>query len=430
MSIEELRVKHERLKKNSDITLANMQKIADESYRVADVANNSREILNNLDKEFEIQTGLKGNDIKFLFAAVGLQLARIVILNELTKTETAGSGNRNETKLHEFQEKLLKKFNPGEAVKERPYYASMEHIITKVGVPYDATASLTNASIEKMLGKDRSWDFALNSLIPDEKLSLFKGANHRFATLGHDPILGLIFGTANIMTNTITCVKTPVAVGEIGIPVLTTNHVVYTSNFKDPRIATYGSTAIMLKQAVERTKDQPSVFVASLIKQIIHIGTDLYTTLGIQIPGANLILSNTDAEKLTSYVSAGDIIKIGASAKLAELINLLISTLHMLMYDTSMSISRELYSVRTRKIIMYSNAIATGSNVLWVGGNMLAGNEGAIKQLDIGGLIVTIKRLISDTEYIRQIKEEFVFGGFKNMIRGTDLGLEEITWEY
>lgn len=430
MSIEELRVRRAKLKENLDITLANMHKIADESYRVADLAHHSGEILDNLDKEFEMQTGLEGNDIKFLFVAVGLQLARIVILNELTKTETAGSGNRNETKLHEFQEKLLKKFNPGEAVKERPYYASMEHIITKEGVPYDATASLTNASIEKMLGKDRSWDFDLNSLIPDEKLSLFKGANHRFATLGHDPILGLIFGTANIMTNTITCVKTPVAVGGIGIPVFTTNHVVYTSNFKDPRIATYGSTAIMLQQAVERTKDQPSVFVASLIKQIIHIGTDLYTPFGIQIPGANLILSNTDAEKLTSYVSAGDIIKIGASAKLAELINLLISTLHMLMYDTSISISRELYSVRTRKIIMYSNAIATGSNVLWVGGNMLAGNKGAIKQLDIGGLIVTIKRLISDTEYIRQIKEEFVFGGFKNMIRGTDLELEEITWEY
>ena len=430
MSIEELRVKRAKLKENSDITLANMQKIADESYRVADVAHRSREILDNLDKEFEMQTGLQGNDIKFLFAAVGLQLARIVILNELTKTETAGSGNRNETKLHEFQEKLLKKFNSGEAVKERPYYASMEHIITRAGVPYDATASLTNTSIEKMLGKDRSWDIDLNSLIPDEKFSLFKGANHRFATLGHDPILGLIFGTANIMTNTITCVKTPVVVGGMVLPVLTTNHVVYTSNFKDPRIATYGSTAIMLQRAIERTKDQPSAFVASLIKQIIHIGTDLYTPFGIQIPGANLILSNTDAEKLTIYVSAGDIIKIGASAKLAELINLLISTLHMLMYDASMSISRELYSVRTKKIIMYSNAIATGSNVLWVGGNILAGNEGAIKQLDIGGLIVTIKRLISDTEYIRQIKEEFVFGGFKNMIRGTDLELEDIAWEY
>lgn len=79
---------------------------------------------------------------------------------------------------------------------------------------------------------------------------------------------------------------------------------------------------------------------------------------------------------------------------------------------------------------MYSNVIATGSNVLWVGGNMLAGNEGAIKQLDIGGLIVTIKRLMSDTEYIRQIKEEFVFGGFNKMIQGDELVLEEPVWDF
>lgn len=78
---------------------------------------------------------------------------------------------------------------------------------------------------------------------------------------------------------------------------------------------------------------------------------------------------------------------------------------------------------------MYSNVIATGSNVLWVGGNMLAGNEAAIKQLDIGGLIVTVKRLISDGEYIRQIKEEFVFGGFNRIIQGTDLELEDTSWD-
>ena len=60
---------------------------------------------------------------------------------------------------------------------------------------------------------------------------------------------------------------------------------------------------------------------------------------------------------------------------------------------------------------------------------MLAGNEAAIKQLDIGGLIVTIKRLMSDTEYIRQIKEEFVFGGFNRMIQGDDLGLEKVIWD-
>lgn len=429
MGLEELEERRKKLKLNSDITLNNMQVIADESERVADVAHNSRQLLENLDAEFESQTGLKGNDVKFLFSAVGLQLARIAILNELTKTETAGTGNRNETKLHEFQEKLLGKFNAEKNVNEKPYYASLEHIITKIGVPYDATAGLTEKNLSALKAKERTWDLDLSEMIPNEKISLFKGANHRFATLGHDPILGLIFGTGNIMTNTITCVKKPVFFDGIGVPILTTNHVVFTSDFKDPRIATYGSTAVMLQQVIKRTKEQPSAFVASLLKQIIHIGTDLYTPCGIQIPGANLILSNTQVEKLTSYINTGEFIKIGVSAKLAELINLLISTLHALMYDPSMSMSRELYSVKTRKIIMYSNAIATGSNVLWVGGNMLAGNENAIKQLDIGGLMVTIKRLTSDTEYIRQVKEEFVLGNFNKMIQGNKLNLQETIWD-
>lgn len=430
MGLGKLQARRVKLKRNSDITLENMETIAGESKRVTEVAHNSRLLLNDLDAEFESQTGLKSKDVKFLFAAVGLQVARIVILNELTKTEVAGSSNRNETKLHKFQEKLLGKFNSGKVEKERRYYASMEHIISRMGVPYDATAGLTEKSLSALKKKKREWDFDLSEMILDEKLSLFRGANHRFSTLGHDPILGLLFGTGNIMTNTITCVKKPMAVGKVGIPVLTTNHVVFTSDFKDPRIATYGSTAVMLQQVIERTKEQPEAFVASLIKQIIHIGTDLYTPCGIQIPCANLVLSNTQVEKMTSYISTGALVKVGTSAKLAELINLLISTLHTLMYDSSIGISRELYSVKTRKIIMYSNAIATGSNVLWVGANMYAGNEAAVKQLDIGGLIVTLKRLTSDTEYIRQIKEEFVLGGFDKMIQGNKFKLEEPIWEH
>lgn len=430
MGLGKLQARRMKLKRNSDITLENMETIAGESKRVTEVAHNSRLLLNDLDAEFESQTGLKSKDVKFLFAAVGLQVARIVILNELTKNEVAGSSNRNETKLHKFQEKLLGKFNSGKVEKERRYYASMEHIISRMGVPYDATAGLTEKSLSALKKKKREWDFDLSEMILDEKLYLFRGANHRFSTLGHDPILGLLFGTGNIMTNTITCVKKPMAVGQIGIPVLTTNHVVFTSDFKDPRIATYGSTAVMLQQVIERTKEQPEAFVASLIKQIIHIGTDLYTPCGIQIPCANLALSNTQVEKMTSYISTGDLVKVGTSAKLAELINLLISTLHTLMYDPSMSISRNLYNVKTRKIIMYSNAIATGSNVLWVGANMYVGNEAAVKQLDIGGLIVTLKRLTSDTEYIRQIKEEFVLGGFDKRIQGNKFKLEEPIWEH
>ena len=84
MSLEELRERRKKLKRSTDVTLHNMHSMADESIRVAEVAHNSHQILEDLDAEFEAQTGLKGNDVKILFAAVGLQMARIVILNELT----------------------------------------------------------------------------------------------------------------------------------------------------------------------------------------------------------------------------------------------------------------------------------------------------------------------------------------------------------
>ena len=131
----------------------------------------------------------------------------------------------------------------------------------------------------------------------------------------------------------------------------------------------------MLKNAYDRAKENPNAFVASLIKQIIHIGTDLYTTRGIHIPASNLVLTNTNVERLTQHISSGDLIKIGTSAKLSAFINLLISTLHTLLYDPSTCGSRDIYSVRTKKIILYSNLIATGSNVIWVGVNMYGGNE-------------------------------------------------------
>jgi len=429
MTLEELKEKRKVIDNNADTTFSNMKKIIDESQRVVDLAHDSRRILDDLDDEFEKQTGLQGNDVSFLFVAVGLQMARIVIVNELTRIENAGSKNRNETKLHDFQEKLLRKFDSGDTEEERPYYASMEHIITKAGVPYDATNPLNEKAVQRMSGKNRSWDFDLSEVILTEKLSLFKGANHRFATLGHDPILGLLFGTANIMTNTISCVEKSILDEQLAIPVLTTNHVVFTSDYKDPHIGAYASTLIMFKQMIERTQEQPSAFVASLIKQIIHIGTDLYTPCGIQIPAANLVLSKKTVEKLTSYISMGDMVKVSFSAKVAEFINFLISTVHTLMYDTSMPYTRDVYNVRTRKIIMYSNIIATGSNVLWTGGKAAIGKADDIRKMDIGGLIVTLNRLVTDREYIHQIKKEFIFGRFGEMIRGNELDLEKVLWD-
>lgn len=435
MSIDELRAKRAKLKKNSDITLTNMEKITTESYRVAEVAHNSREIIENLDREFEQKTGLQASDVKFLFVAIGLQLLRITIINELTKTEPAGMKNKLENELHEFQDKVMKKLSSLDqnmSTVNLPYYASTNQILTTSGVPYDAQETLTAKSLEKMINKNRpmEWDFDLDDYINKMKLPLFKGANHRFATIAHDPLIGLVFGTANIMTNTITCVKSPLNISGLEIPVITTNHVIYTSNYSHPVIGTYGSTTMMLGNMIKRIPDEPVAFVAALIKQIIHIGTDMFTPCGIQFPVANIVLSNTNVEKITKYIGWGDLIKVSTSAKIAELINTVISILHTLVHDFSDGVEPELYSVRTRKIILYSNAIATGSNVIWVGANVGAGDKSQVKNLDIGGFIVLMKRLYTDTEYIQQIKEEFVLGGFREQIQGEDLGLEEPIWEF
>lgn len=393
MSMEELRKKRKLIHDNTEITLKNMRTITDESYRVVDVAHNSKEVLDSLDKEFERQTGLKGPDIAFLFIAIALQCARIYLINNLTQIEKAGQGNRNEDFLHNMQNKILNKFDDGNVLGVKKYYAPLNQIITGRGVPYDATGYI------------------------DENFKLFKGANHRFATLGHDPILGLIFGTANILTNTITSVKTPI---------ITTNHVIYDSELKNPRIGMFAPTTLTLIKAAERLDGDVSSVVAAIIKQIIHIGTDMYTPCGIQLPGANLILSNTKTEQLTKYINTGDLVKIGASARFASLINTIISTLHMLMYDENKYSSRDVYSIKTGKVILYSNLIASTSNVIWVGANMTAGNENAIKNLDIGGLIITFQRLMTDMKFIQQVKEEFIFSEFSKLIQGEELNLKEI----
>ena len=57
---------------------------------------------------------------------------------------------------------------------------------------------------------------------------------------------------------------------------------------------------------------------------------------------------------------------------------------------------------------------------------MYYGNKKVIKDLDIGGMLVTLYHLIYDVRYIQKIKEEFVLKGFKNMIKGNELNLEEM----
>ncbi len=333
-------------------------------------------------KKFIEKTRIQGADVGFLFFAVMLQCARWIVLNKLTANEKANEKGGREDKLHETQEKTLNKFSEGNAPKVNNLYASLEAIITTRGVPYDATGFV-----------GVNW-------------GIFTGAkNHRFSTLGHDPVLGLVFGTANILTNTITTNK------------LQTYHVNYDVFIKNPRIGTKVGKSIdgtikMLGAAIKRLDGDIKSVVAAVIKQLIHIATDLYTPCGISLPGAGLVLDKSMVESLTKYISTGDVIKAGVSAGISVLINYIISIVHgckLLYTDDGSEYSFELYQARTRKIIMYSNIIASSSNLI------ATAVTGDAKNLDIGGLLVTVYRLFNDTKFICKLEYEFLNSGLSKI---------------
>lgn len=338
------------------------------------------ENLQHIDREFKERTRLQDADVAFVVAATMLQVARILIINSLTEVECAGAGNVKEHALHDFQSRVFSGFDDRMPRESNHLFASKHHILNSRGVPYDATR------------------------YEAENIGLFKGANHRFATLGHDPVLGLVFGTSNIMTNSITCVKDTNVFG-IGARIPATYSVSYDAFGKNPQIGAPAGTVEMLVAAGRRVVSEPDAAAAALIKQLIHIGTDLYTPCGIQIPFANLILDKTHTEALTKYVSTGDVLKVGAQAGMAALINWLIAALHgcsLIFKDDGSDYYTEMYQARTKKIILISETIATSSSIVQA---LITENP---KCLDLGGAAVLVYRLFSDARFIAKLKEEYV----------------------
>ena len=187
------------------------------------------ENLERIDREFKERTRLQDADAAFVVAATMLQVARVLVINSLTEVERAGAGNAKEDALHSFQDRVFSGFDDGAPAESGRLFASKSHILSSRGVPYDATCYEV------------------------DNLKIFKGANHRFATLGHDPVLGLVFGTSNIMTNSITCVKDANIFG-IGARIPATYSVSYDAFGKNPQIGIPTGTVEMLVAAGRRVR--------------------------------------------------------------------------------------------------------------------------------------------------------------------------------
>lgn len=321
--------------------------------RVSNVVENTRQILDDLDERFRKQTGLTGTDVVFLFLATGLQIARQYLLSNEKGRISASQGDKLVDSAFSLAPPMW------------------QDVLTQ-SVPYDAIKT--------------------GSHVRDTEIG---GTTHRYRTLGHDPILGWIFGTANIMTNSLT----------------KTNFETYqVKNMQMIRHYPMG-VAGMLDRAVSYSVHDPKLLAVSVARQAIHFGSDYFTKQGLPVP----LIATVNNDLAKNMISKWhiDMLSITRGAALSSLINMLIAAIHGLFCTETTEMEQKLYQVRTKKILAYSNAIATSSNVAVVA---ITKN---VKKLDVGGAMVTIYQLITSKKFIQEVKEEFIYGSYEKMIMGS-----------
>jgi hypothetical protein len=266
-----------------------------------------------------------------------------------------------------------------------------------------------NLSLEEIIQNPVPFDTTFGS--PDIDANI--GGKHRQKTLGHDPILGWVFGTANIATSTLTRWD------------FTSYHIKTDQNKvgnKIDKLTNHAKTELVIdytkRKLLEEGVKGKCIIGASLVKEYIHLKSDIGSHESLPFPLVSTI-SPRLADTLADYgLDMANVLTVGKQAAYATLINALIGMIHYLCYVPIKDNSRRLYEVRTRKIITYSNLISSASNVLTVTVNAALENAGALRSLDIGGFLVTMYRLISDAKFIKEVKEEFVIENFNKMIQG------------
>ena len=347
-----------------------LSQIKNEYVRVTDICGQAGYILDNIDKVFKDKTKLTNNDIVLLFLCTAIQCVRQYLLSNDTlrfKDEVDDNGKvktRSNQKGDEFMKNTIGKI-------AKPKWNE----ILFQSVPYDM---FENSNYVRNIG--------------------LSGTTHRYRTLGHDPILGWIFGTANIMTSSLT--KNNFETFKVSVE----RHEV---------VRHYPNGCIgMLNKASEYATNDKKLLAASVARQAIHFGSDMFTKQGLPLPFISSLNNDLAKDMLMKWnIDTWSFIK---GSSLSILINNLIFCIHQLFYNEEKDGSRDYYEVRTRKILSYSNTISTGSNILVTA---LSHNG---KLLDVGGMAVTLYRLISDYKFIHKIKEEFLEKEFYNRVLGSE----------
>jgi len=222
------------------------------------------------------------------------------------------------------------------------------------------------------------------------------GKYHRMYTLGHDPILGWIFGTANILTDCITFNNFHTnRISRID-PITGAKKMVIT-----PEVVFLGQ---MFSECYSEVKADPLNLPAALFAQAQHLKSDEFTKLGLPVPILSSINENFASklysENYDALCFARDAKIVGASFVVSKLFDMIIALLHGLFRKEDED--KDLYEVRSRKILLISNAIASSSTII---NASITSNP---KNLDIGSLLNTVTHLFTDVRFILKIKQEFI----------------------
>lgn len=331
--------------------------------------------LANINREFRQCTSLDGVDLSLVIIAAALQTLRWVLTPNIGNT--IDKGTRIES---DEGDRLVKNLKQEYAEKHREW---------------EAKKNLQGHRLREQEGK--TWKEIVFSGVPYDAIKGSKdvlrvglsGKTHRYKTLGHDPILGWLFGTTNILTDTITF----------------NNLVSY--RVQGGRIT--GSTLLipqLFSEAFHQIQSDKYKLPAAVFRQAVHYKSDMYTKDGLPVP---LLGAFSEALAGKLYESQYDFLCFardsgieGLSALLAIAINMVIGLIHGLYYNEERDGDRSLFEVRTRKILLCSNALASSGNAAAA---LITKNA---KILDIGGLLVTVSRLYTDTRFIARAKEEFI----------------------
>ena len=370
-----------------------------------------------IESKFGNLVKLRKEDYAFLFSAVALLLAKQIFIKLSIEDRSDDAAEAEK----EFKTKYDKHVDGKEKAKR--YYAPLQQITNSKTVPFDFVANtkyFNHGTRETGLGLD--------------------GDNHRFKSVGHDPLLGLAFGTANILTNTATFY--------VDKKVMASFHVKYTDMYKytGPYIYSYASTNLMFKKVIDRAKQDPKALMSAFVKEIDHINSDKASIAGIPLPFLAYILGDEKARELAlsgfdlnTFLTNAKI--VGEQAFFSVFINLLITWLHRLyiLWDEvkeadSLIDAAKIYlttemnmfdMVRTKKIIVYANSIASTINLgACIGGGIISAKIGDpelskefFSRLDIGGLMVTIFTLLRDGKYILKVKDDYIRAAMNDEFR-------------